>query len=120
MEVKKGYKANAKYLPISAKKVRPIADNVRKKPYTEAVSILENLPNKGARLLRKVLQSAAANALYHNEMLDEETLYVRELYIDEGPSRVKIWPRSRGRADRLKIRSSHISVVLDEIGSTRK
>ena len=118
MEAKKGYKANVKYLPMSPKKIRPIADNIRKKPYVEAVSILENLPHKGARFLRKLIQSAAANAMNQNNTLDEESLYIKELRVDDGPSRYTIWARSRGRADRLIIRSAHISVILDEIGNT--
>jgi len=103
---------------MSAFKVRPIADNVRSKSYTEAVAMLEALPNKGAKLLKKVIESAAANALYQNKQLDEEMLMVKELLVDEGPSQKRIWARSRGRADRLIKRSCHISVVVDEIGST--
>jgi len=118
MEANKGYKAVAKRLPMSAFKVRPVADNVRTKPYTEAIALLESMPNKSARLLRKVIQSAAANALYANKQLDEEMLFVKELMVDEGPSQKRIWPRSRGRADRLIKRSCHISVVVDEIGKT--
>ena len=118
MEAKKGYKAIAKYLPMSPKKIRPIADNIRKKPYVEAVSILESLPHKGAGLLKKVIQSAAANALNQNNVLDEESLFIKELRVDDGPSRKSLWARSRGRADHLIIRSSHISVILDEIGKT--
>ena len=118
VEAKKGYKARAKNLPMSPSKIRPVADNIRKKPYTEAVAILEAMPNKSARLLKKVVESAAANALFQNNMLDEEMLYIKELLIDGGPMSKRIWPRSRGKADRLMKRTSHISVVVDEIGST--
>jgi len=118
MEAKKGYKAVAKNLPMSPTKIRPIADNIRRKPYAEAVAILENLPNKGAKLLVKVVKSAAANALNQNNMLDEDSLYIAELMVDGGPIQKRMWPRSRGRADRLLKRSSHISVVVDELGNT--
>lgn len=117
MEAKKGYKAIAKNLPMSPFKIRPIADNIRRKPYSEAVAILENLPNKGAKFLKKVIQSAAANALNQNNMLDEDSLYIKELMVDGGPIQKRMWPRSRGRADRLLKRSSHISVVVEEIGA---
>ena len=100
---------------MSPTKIRPIADNVRRKPYVEAIAILESLPNKGAGLLRKVIQSAAANAMYQDSNLDEESLYVKELLVDTAPTRKTIWPRSRGRADRLIKRFSHISVVVDQI-----
>ncbi|OQY35200.1 MAG: 50S ribosomal protein L22 [Spirochaetaceae bacterium 4572_59] len=117
MEAKKGYKAFAKNLPMSPFKIRPIADNIRRKPYSEAIAILENLPNKGAKFLKKVIQSAAANALNQNNMLDEDSLYIKELMVDGGPIQKRMWPRSRGRADRLLKRSSHISVVVEEIGA---
>lgn len=117
-EEKKGYKAKAKNLPMSPFKIRPVADNVRRKPYIQAMAILEAMPNKSAALLKKVIQSAAANAMYQNDQLDEEMLFVRELLVNEGPRMKRIWPRSRGRADRLIKRSSHIEVVVDEKGST--
>jgi large subunit ribosomal protein L22 len=115
MEVKKGYHAHARNLLISPTKVRPIADHVRRKPYTEAVALLESLPQKGAKLLRKVIQSAAANALVQNKQLDEEMLYVRDLQINEGPRMKRVWARGRGRRDLLLKRMSHIDVVVDEI-----
>ena len=115
MEGKKGYRAHARYLRMSASKVRRVADQVRKKPYGDAIAILESLPHKGARLLKKVIQSAAANALYNNKNLDEGALYVRDLQVNEGMRMKRVWPRARGRADRLLKRSCHISVALDEI-----
>lgn len=115
MEAKKGYKAIAKFLMISPTKVRFIANNVRNKPYTEAMAILESLPNKGASFLKKVIKSAASNALVQNKKLDEEMLYVKELQINEGPRMKRVWPRSRGRRDILLRRMSHIIVVVDEI-----
>ncbi len=118
MEHKKGYMAQARYLLVSPLKVRPIANNVRKRPYGEAMAILESMPHKGARLIRKVIASAAANAIYNNKKLDEDMLYVRELQINEGPRMKRLWPRARGRADRLLKRMSHILVILDEIGET--
>lgn len=119
MESKKGYSAFASGLPMSAKKVRPIADNIRKKPLSQVIAVLETLPNKGAYFLKKVIQSAAANAIYQNKQLDEEMLFVKTLMIDEGPSRKTVWPRARGRADRLTKRSCHIFVEVDEIGAKK-
>lgn len=114
MDARKGFRAISKNLPMSPTKIRPVADHVRRKPVTEAVAILESLPNKSARYLVKVIQSALANAVYQDQNLDEETLYVAELLVDGGPSRKTIWPRSRGRADRQIKRSSRISVLLDQ------
>jgi large subunit ribosomal protein L22 len=115
MAEKTGYRAHAKYLLISPTKVRRVAANIRRKPYPDAIAILENLPQKGAKLLKKVVQSAAANALYQNKELDEDMLYIRELLVNEGPRLKRIWRRGRGRADMLLKRMSHITAVVDEI-----
>ena len=115
MDAKKGYRAEAKFVRISPFKVRRIADLVRKKPYEDVVALLETLPHKGARLLRKVIKSAAANALYNNKELDEGNLYIRELQINEAVRLKRVWPRARGRADQLLKRSCHILVIVDEI-----
>ncbi|MDR0443499.1 MAG: 50S ribosomal protein L22 [Treponema sp.] len=115
MKVEKtGYRAVSRYLMGSPFKIRPVADVVRRKPYTEAVSILENMPNKGARLISKTVKSAASNALSGNKKLDEDMLYVREIYIDEGPRLKRVWFRGRGRADMQLKRMCHITVVVDE------
>jgi large subunit ribosomal protein L22 len=112
-----GYRASVPFQRVSATKIRRIADNVRRKPYVEAIALLDVLPHKGARLLSKLIQSAAANALAKNKNLDEQMLYVKELLVDVGPTMKRMWARGRGRADRLLKRSCHISVVVDEIGA---
>ena len=111
-----GWKASVPFLRVSATKIRRVADNVRRKPYVEAMALLGVLPHKGARLIGKVLQSAAANALAADTELDVGRLYVKELLIDVGPTMKRMWTRGRGRADRLLKRSCHISAVVDEIG----
>jgi large subunit ribosomal protein L22 len=113
---KTGYRATSKWLIASPFKVRPVADLVRAKPYTEAMAILENMPHKGAGLIRKVVSSAAANALNKNRKLGEDMLYIKELRIDEGPRLKRIWFRARGRADMQLRRMCHISCIVDEIG----
>ena len=113
--MEKGYRAVQKYYIISPSKVRRIANIVRNKPYTEAIAILDNLPNKGAKYLRKAIHSAASNALYLNKKLDEEMLYIRDLQVNDGPRMKRVWPRARGRRDILLKRMSHIYVTVDEI-----
>ncbi len=115
MDTKKGYRAHARFLLISPKKLRRIADNLRRKKYVDAVAILENLPHKGAVFLKKVIKSAASNALVSNKMLDEEMLYIRELQVNEGPRMKRLWARARGRRDIQLKRMSHISVEIDEL-----
>lgn len=116
----RSFSANVPFLRVSATKVRRIADNVRAKPYTEAIALLDVLPHKGARYLRKLIQSAAANALASNKALDEEMLFVKDLQVNVGPTMKRMWARGRGRADRLLKRTCHISVVLGEIGKERE
>ncbi|MDR2738476.1 MAG: 50S ribosomal protein L22 [Treponema sp.] len=119
-QAKSGYRAISKFLLASPFKVRPVADLIRRKPYPEAMSVLENIPHKGARLLRKTVKSAASNALSANKQLDEDMLYVREILVDEGPRMKRIWFRARGRADMLLKRMCHITVVIDETNKAGK
>jgi large subunit ribosomal protein L22 len=113
-----GYKAVSKYIIASPFKLRPVADLIRRKPYPEAVSILENMPHKGARLIRKTVKSAASNALGADRKLDEDMLYIKEILVDEGPRMKRVWFRARGRADMLLKRMCHITVVIDETGGS--
>lgn len=114
MADKTGYIATSKFLIASPTKVRPVANVLKLKPYTEAMAILENMPQKGARLLSKTMKSAASNALNLNKKLDEDMLFVREIRIDEGPRLKRLWCRGRGRADTLLKRMCHITVIVDE------
>lgn len=114
MADKSGYIATSKFLIASPTKVRPVADVVKQKPYSEAMAMLENMPQKGARLLTKTMKSAASNALNRNKKLDEDMLFVKEIRIDEGPRLKRLWCRGRGRADTLLKRMCHITVVVDE------
>lgn len=109
-----GYRAITKFIIASPYKVRPVAALVRSRPYSEALSTLENMPHKGARLLWKAVKSAGSNALVLNKKLEEDMLYVKEILIDDGPRMKRVWCRGRGRADMLLKRLCHITVVVDE------
>ncbi|MDR2730907.1 MAG: 50S ribosomal protein L22 [Treponema sp.] len=113
--VKSGYRAISKFLMGSPYKIRPVANLIRRKSYPEAVSILENMPQKGARLISKTVKSAASNALSADKKLDEDNLYVRDIFIDEGPRLKRVWFRGRGRADMQLKRTCHITVVVDNL-----
>ncbi|MDR2517514.1 MAG: 50S ribosomal protein L22 [Spirochaetaceae bacterium] len=113
-ESRPGYRAKTKFIIASPYKIRPVAALIRHKLYPDAMALLENMPHRGARLVRKTLKSAASNALNLNKQLDEDMLYVREVLVDEGPRLKRIWYRARGRADMLLKRLSHITVVIDE------
>ena len=112
---KDGYRAVAKFIIASPTKVRPVANIVKNQRYTKAIAILENMPQKGARLLHKVLKSAASNALNRDKKLDEDSLIVKTVMIDEGPRLKRVWFRGKGRADMLLKRMCHITVVVDEV-----
>lgn len=114
MAEKTGYRASARYLMGSPFKLRPVADLVRRQPYTKAIAILDNMPQKGAKMIRKVVGSAAANALNQNRKLDEDMLYISDIQINEGPRLKRVWFRARGRADMLTKKMCHIHVVVDE------
>lgn len=108
------YKSVAKFLVASPSKVRPVANLVKAKPYTEALAILENTPNKGARLISKAMKSAVSNALYLDKSLDEDMMVIKNVLIDEGPMWRKIWCRARGRADIQHRRMCHITVIVNK------
>ena len=114
VERNEGYRAVAKFIIASPTKVRPVANVIKKQKYPKAMAILENMPQKGARLLYKVLKSAASNALERDKKLDEDSLVVQTVMIDEGPRLKRVWFRGKGRADMLLKRMCHITVVVDE------
>lgn len=99
---------------LSAQKARLVADQVRGKQVDDALNILAFSPKKGAGLIKKVLESAIANA-EHNEGADVDELRVSTIFVDEGTTMKRIKPRAKGRADRILKRSCHITVkVADE------
>ena len=108
-------KAIHRYARISSQKARLVADQIRGLPVDKAYEILKFSPKKAAKLIKKVLESAIANA-EHNESLDFEDLKVSRIFVDEGPTMKRIMPRAKGRADRIFKRSSHITVVVAEKG----
>ncbi len=104
-------RALAKYLRISPQKARRAADLVRNQPLLEARRRLAFTPIRGAQVLSKVLESAVANAT-HNFDLPEDRLYIHRVFVDEGMT-IKRWiPRAYGRANRIRRRTSHITVVV--------
>ena len=98
---------------LSAQKARLVADQVRGKPVAEALDLLTFSPKKAAKLVKKVLQSAIANAEENNGM-DIDELRVSTICVDEGMTLKRIKPRAKGRADRILKRSCHITVKVAE------
>ena len=96
---------------LSAQKARLVADQIRGKRVEEALQILEFSTKKAADLMKKVLDSAIANA-EHNDGLDIDDLHVSTVFVDEGPTMKRIRPRAKGRADRIFKRTCHITVKV--------
>lgn len=106
-------RAVGKYIRISPQKARLVADVVRGMSVDQAITTLRFMPKKGADILRKVIESAVANAT-QDDQTDVDALYIKTIMIDGGPSLKRIRPRAMGRATGIIKRSSHITVVLDE------
>jgi len=96
---------------ISAQKVRLVADQIRGKAVGEALEILQFSNKKAADLVKKILDSAVANA-EHNEGADIDELKVSTVFVDEGTTMKRVKPRAKGRADRILKRSCHITVKV--------
>lgn len=106
-------KAIAKFVRISPRKVRQVVNLIRGKKVSDALAILKFTPNGSTDPVTKVLKSAVANA-EHNLELVADNLFVTEIFVDEGPTLKRIKPRAMGRADQIRKRSSHITVVVGE------
>lgn len=106
-------RAIAKGLRIPPRKARLVINLIRGKDVVEADKILNNLNKEAARLIRKVLTSAVANA-ENNNGLDKTKLYVKEAYVNEGQTLKRMKFGSRGHVDPIKKRTSHITVVVSE------
>jgi large subunit ribosomal protein L22 len=107
-------KAQAKYIRQSPYKVRLVLDLVRGLPVIEAEDVLRLTARGATDPVAKVLRSAVANA-EHNHALDSEDLVVAEAYADEGPTLKRFRPRARGRAARIRKRTSHITIVVSDM-----
>lgn len=108
-------KAMGKYLPISARKGRQAVDIIRGKNANEALLAIKFLPNRSAKMVYNVLKSAIYNA-QNNKDIKVEDLYVSEAFVNEGPTLKRFKPRAMGRASRIRKRSSHVTIIVDNKG----
>lgn len=106
--------AQARYIRISSRKVKIVIDLIRGKQVDAALAILNYTPKSAAPVVEKLLMSAIANAENNLEM-DRESLYVAEVFANQGPTLKRYWARSHGRADMIHKRTSHITIVLDQV-----
>lgn len=106
-------RAIARHIRISSRKVKVVIDLIRGKKVDQALAILMYTPKAAAPVVEKLLNSAIANA-ENNLNLDRETLYVAEVFANQGPTLKRYWARSHGRADMILKRTSNITIVLDQ------
>lgn len=105
--------AKLKFARLSAQKARLIADLIRGLPVGKALEILKFNPRKAALLVKKVVESAIANA-ENNAGADIDALKVSSIYVDEGPVLKRMMPRAKGRGNRISKRTCHITVMVSE------
>jgi len=106
-------RAHARFIRQSPYKVRRVLDLVRGLPVEEAEQVLRFTSRAAAEPISKVLRSAVANA-EHNHALDADELFIAEAFADEGPTLRRFQPRARGRATRIRKRTSHITIAVAE------
>jgi large subunit ribosomal protein L22 len=104
-------RARGKFLRISPQKVRLVADVVKGKPVEIGLNVLKFMPNKAAGLVEKILRSAVANA-DQNAKLNVDSLVIKNIVVDGGPTMKRFSARARGRGTRILKRSSHITVIV--------
>ena len=105
--------AKLKGARIAAQKARLVADQIRGESVESALEVLQFSKKKAAAILKKIVESAVANA-EHNDGLDVDELKISAVYVDEGMTMKRIRPRAKGRADRILKRSCHITVKVTE------
>ena len=118
-------KAQARFVRVTPQKTRRVVNVIRGRRALDAVDVLRFAPQGAAEPVRKLVESAIANAQYladqAGERFDAEDLYIQAIYADEGPTMKRIQPRAQGRANRILKRTSHITVVVgDEVAARKK
>ncbi len=99
---------------LSAQKARLVANEIRGLELPYAIEILKSMPQKAAKLILKALYSAGANAKYKKPDVNDKDLYIRKITVDVGPTYRRFKPRARGRANRIRKRTSSITIVLSD------
>lgn len=106
-------KAILKYARITPRKVRRVLDLIRYKSAGDALQYLKFMPYRGAKFVEKVLKSAMANA-EQKKALNPEAMKIAEAYVNQGPVMKRVEPRAMGRANIIRKRTSHITIILKE------
>jgi large subunit ribosomal protein L22 len=111
-------RAVARFVRVPARKARLVADLIRGRDVSSALLQVQLAKRQAARVVEKVLRSAMANATQNHGIRDVDQLVVARAFVDEGPTTKRIQPRAMGRAYRIRKRTSHITIVLEERGES--
>jgi large subunit ribosomal protein L22 len=106
-------KAIAKYIRVSPRKFRLLMKEIKGKKVEEALHLLAFTPQRGGPVLRKLINSAVANASQYPD-IDVDNLFIKYIFANEGPTLKRFRPRAMGRATRIRRRTSHLTVILNE------
>lgn len=106
-------RAKLRYARVGAMKARWVADKVRGKDINQAIKDLTFLKQKSAPMIKKLIESAVANA-EEKKVIDVDNLYIKEIYVNQGPAIKRMMPRAQGRGFKISKKQSHICVTLDE------
>ncbi len=106
--------AISKYNRVSAQKARLVANEIRGFSFPEAVDVLKQMPQKGAKLILKVLHSTGANAKVKSPEILEDSLFIKKITVDEGPTLKRFRARARGRGNRIRKRTCNITIILSD------
>jgi len=104
-------KAVEKYIRMSPRKIKYVVDMIKLRSIEDAVDILSLTPKKAAAIVKKAIQSAVSNAT-ENHKMKEDDLFISKILVNEGPTLKRLRPRARGRANRIRKRTSHLSVYV--------
>lgn len=114
LKIRFAAKARGTFCRISSRKACLVADLVRNKDCEKALAVLKFTPKKAASIIKKILESAVANASQNPEVKNVDNLFISRIWIDEGPTMKRFMARAMGRAFRIRKRTCHINIVLDE------
>jgi large subunit ribosomal protein L22 len=107
-------KSVGRYIRVSPRKARLVIDIIRGRDISDALDILRNSSKAVARTIERILNVGVSNAENNEEITDVDNLYIKEAYVDQGPTMKRFRPRAMGRATRIRKRTSHITIVLEE------
>ncbi|TGK12274.1 50S ribosomal protein L22 [Leptospira fluminis] len=106
--------AIARFIRMSPRKLRLVADEIRGYEVAEALDILKYTNKKAIEPIFKLIKSASANAVVKNESAEPGKMFIKKILVDEGPILKRFRPRARGRAARIRKRTSHVTVVISD------